>query len=69
MLFDNIEYPDDKSLRTKLDAIPKFKSFMMNTICALREKYIAVEFVGNGNAESVGVHMREKKWRNRLGYE
>lgn len=47
MLHDNIEYPDDKSLRTKLDAIPKFKSFMMNTICALREKYIAVEFVGN----------------------
>lgn len=48
MLFDNIEYPEDKSLRNKLDAIPKFKSFMMNTICALREKYIAVEFVGNG---------------------
>ena len=22
-----------------------------------------------GNAESVGIHMREKKWRNRLGYE
>ena len=48
MLFDNIEYPEDRSLRNKLDAIPKFKSFMMNTICALREKYIAVEFVGNG---------------------
>lgn len=48
MHFDNIEYPEDKSLRNKLDAIPKFKSFMMNTICALREKYIAIEFAGNG---------------------
>ena len=48
MCFDNIEYPEDRALRNKLDAIPKFKSFMMNTICALREKYIAIEFVGNG---------------------
>lgn len=48
MDFSRIEHPEDKATRAKLDAIPKFKSFMMNTICALREKYIAVEFAGNG---------------------
>lgn len=48
MDFSHIEHPEDRTIREKLDAIPKFKDFMMNTICALREKYIAVEFVGNG---------------------
>lgn len=43
-----IEHNEDASIRERLDAIPKFKSFMMNTICALREKYISIEFAGNG---------------------
>ena len=46
--YNTIEHKEDLSIRKKLDAIPKFKSFMMNTICALREKYISIEFAGNG---------------------
>lgn len=48
MDFSQLEHPEDRAIREKLDAIPKFKDFMMNTICVLREKFIAVEFVGNG---------------------
>ena len=43
-----VEHPDDKSLRGTLDNIPKFKSFMMNSVCTLREKCVAVEYAGNG---------------------
>lgn len=46
--FNALEHIEDKSIREKLDAIPKFKSIMMNTVCALREKYISIEFAGNG---------------------
>lgn len=48
MEFNHLEHPEDRAIREKLDAIPQFKDFMTNTICVLREKYIAVEFVGNG---------------------
>lgn len=48
MNFSQIQHPEDKSIREKLDAIPQFKNFMLNTICTLREKFIAVEFAGNG---------------------
>lgn len=48
MDFNHLEHPEDRAIREKLDAILKFKDFMTNTICALREKYIAVAFVGNG---------------------
>lgn len=44
----DVASPDDISLRQKLDAIPKFKEFMMNTVCVLREKVTAVEYAGNG---------------------
>lgn len=43
-----VEHSEDKALREALDNIPKFKSFMMNSVCALREKCIAVEYAGNG---------------------
>lgn len=46
--FKTIEHKKDVSIRAQLDAIPKFKSFMMKTVCTLREKYISVEFEGNG---------------------
>lgn len=46
--FKTIEHQEDASLRAKMDAIPMFKSFMMDTICTLREKYISIEFAGNG---------------------
>ena len=46
--FEKIEHPEDASIRKNLDAIPTFKTFMMNTVCALREKYISIEFAGNG---------------------
>lgn len=46
--FEAIEFPEDTSLREKMDAIPGFKSFMVNTICALQEKIIGIEFSGNG---------------------
>lgn len=46
--FKAIEHPKDADLRENLDNIPKFKSFLMNSVCTLREKCVAVEFVGNG---------------------
>lgn len=46
--FKAIEHHEDIAIRTKLDAIPMFKNFMMDTVCTLREKYIAIEFAGNG---------------------
>ena len=46
--YKTIEHKEDASIRTRLDAIPMFKSFMMDTICTLREKYILIEFAGNG---------------------
>lgn len=46
--FKAIEHQEDVAIRTKLEAIPMFKSFMMDTVCTLREKYIAIEFAGNG---------------------
>ena len=41
--FKTIEHQEDASLRAKMDAIPMFKSFMMDTICTFREKYISIE--------------------------
>ena len=46
--YHDIVHPEDQAIVEKLDSMPGFKSFMMNTICALREKYIAIEYGGNG---------------------
>ena len=41
--YHDIVHPEDRAIVEKLDSLPGFKNFMMNTICALREKYIAIE--------------------------
>ena len=46
--YRDIVHPEDRAIVEKLDSLPGFKNFMMNTICALREKYIAIEYGGNG---------------------
>ncbi|HIT16065.1 MAG TPA: M48 family metallopeptidase [Candidatus Avimuribaculum pullicola] len=43
-----LEHKDDIALRKKLDAVPMFKQIMTDTVCALREKYVAIEYAGNG---------------------
>lgn len=44
----SLRYPDDISLTAKLDAVPGFKKFMLDTICVLNEKYVGIQFAGNG---------------------
>ena len=44
----SVLHDDDVSAKKILDAIPGFKSFMLNVVCPLREKYIAIEYAGDG---------------------
>lgn len=45
---DNILHEDDKSVIKKLDLIPGFRSFLNNTVGAIREAYCEVEAAGDG---------------------
>ena len=46
--FSQVMHEDDVALKEKLDSIPGFKKFITDTVCALREKYVGIEFAGNG---------------------
>lgn len=41
-------HKDDVAIKKVLDKIPGFKAFMFNVICPLREKWIGIEYYGNG---------------------
>lgn len=45
---DNILHEDDKSIINKLNAIPGFKTFLNNTVGAVRDAYCNVEAAGDG---------------------
>ena len=44
----SLRYPEDISLAAKLDSVPGFKKFMLETVCVLNEKFVGVQFAGNG---------------------
>ena len=46
--FSQIIHTDDAMLKSKLDGIPGFRDFMINTVCVIKEKYIGIEYAGNG---------------------
>ena len=46
--YQSLRYPEDVSLTAKLDSVPGFKKFMLETICMLNEKFVGIQFAGNG---------------------
>ena len=45
---DKVYHPDDLADKGRLDGVPGFNAAMRNVVCPLREKWINVEYLGNG---------------------
>lgn len=45
---DKVYHPDDLADKDRLDGVPGFRATMSNVVCPLREKWINVQYLGNG---------------------